>query len=166
MVSWRMLVLFIHVVAVIVALGASLFATFALAPILADELDDRARLQVSRRVIRCLGAIVLTALALLVFTGILNVLFTGMLSTLLAVKLVLVAIVIVLATYQYANLASRMWRLSAAGPRPELAPLQKHFRRVGITVGTLVLLIVYLSLGLSRARAGTLMGGPLTVRQK
>lgn len=157
MLSWRMVVLFIHVTAVIVALGGSLFATFALAPILAAELDAAGRVHVSRRVTRRLGMIVLTALAVLVFTGILNVLLTGIFSALLAVKLVLVAIVIVLATYQYANVGARIWRLSAEGPRIELAPLQAHFRRVGLTVGTLVLLIVYLSLGLTRT--GALVGG-------
>jgi uncharacterized membrane protein len=154
-----MLVLFVHVGAVIVALGGSLFTTFALTPILAAELDAPARVLVSRRVIRRLGVIVLTALAVLVFTGILNVLFTGIFSALLAVKLVLVAIVIVLATYQYANVGARIWRLSAEGPRAELAPLQAHFRRIGLTVGTLVLLIVYLSLGLTRTGAGTMVGG-------
>jgi uncharacterized membrane protein len=156
MLSWRMLVLFAHVAAVILALGGSLFATFALAPILADELDAPARVRVNRRVIRRLGLIVLTALAVLVFTGILNILFTGILSALLAAKLVLVAIVIVLATYQYASVGARIWRLSANGPRAELAPLQTHFRRIGLTVGTLVLVIVYLSLGLTRTGSGTL----------
>jgi uncharacterized membrane protein len=150
MLSWRMLVLFIHVVSVIVALGGSLFVTFALTPILANELDAPARVQVSRRVIRRLGVIVLTALGLLVLTGILNVMFTGIRSTLLVVKLGLVAVVIVLATSQYASLGARIWRLSATGPSPELAPLQQRFRRVGLTVGTLVLVIVYLSLGLTR----------------
>jgi uncharacterized membrane protein len=159
MLSWRMVVLFVHVVAVIVALGGSLFNTFALAPILTAELDAPARVQVSRRVIRQLGTIVLTALAVLVFTGILNVLFTGIFSALLAVKLVLVAIVIVLATYQYANVGARVWRLSVEGPRPELAALQRHFRRIGLTVGTLVLLIVYLSLGLTRTGAAALLSG-------
>jgi uncharacterized membrane protein len=159
MLSWRMLVLFVHVAAVIVALGGSLFATFVLAPILAEELDAPARVLVTRRVIRRLGAIVLTGLAVLVFTGILNVLFTGIFSPLLAVKLVLVALVIVLATYQYANLGARIWRLSDAGPHTELASLQKRFRRIGLTVGALVLLIVYLSLGLARTGAGALAGG-------
>jgi uncharacterized membrane protein len=150
MLSWRMLVLFIHVVAVIVALGGSLFTTFALTPILIDELDANTRLRVSRRVIRRLGAVVLSALGVLVFTGILNVLFTGIFSALLAAKLVLVVIVITLATYQYANVGVLIWRLSADGPRAELAPLQGRFRRLGLTVGTLVLVIVYLSLGLTR----------------
>jgi len=159
MLSWRMLVLFVHVGAVIVALGGSLFATFALAPILAAELDAPARVLVIRRVIRRLGGIVLTALAVLIFTGILNVLFTGIFSALLAVKLVLVAVVIVLATYQYANVGAQIWRLSAGGPSAELAPLQARFRRIGITVGTLVLLIVYLSLGLTRTGAGTIVAG-------
>ncbi|MGH7934220.1 MAG: hypothetical protein ACREQN_13810, partial [Candidatus Binataceae bacterium] len=77
MLSWRLLALFIHVTAVIVALGGSLFSTFALTPVLAQELEAPARLRVARRVIRRLGAIVLTALAVLVFTGILNVLFLG-----------------------------------------------------------------------------------------
>ena len=154
-----MLVLFVHVVAVIVALGGSLFTTFALTPILAQELDTPLRVQVSRRVIRRLGTIVLTSLALLVFTGLLNVLLTGIFSVLLMIKLALVAVVIVLATYQYANLGTRMWRLSAAGPRSELGPLQKHFRRIGLTVGTLVLLIVYISLGLTRAGPGVPLGG-------
>lgn len=154
-----MLVLFVHVTAVIVALGGSLFVTFSLAPILAEELDDQARLKVSRRVTRRLGAIVLIALAVLVFTGILNMLFTGILSALLVLKLVIVAAVVVLATYQYANIGARIWRLSVAGPRPELAPLQARFRRIGLTVGTLVLLIVYLSLGLTRSGAGLFLGG-------
>ena len=47
MLSLRFLVLFIHIVAVIVALGGSLFSTFALAPVLVDELDPPARLRVS-----------------------------------------------------------------------------------------------------------------------
>ena len=38
MLSLRPLVLFVHIVAVIVALGGSLFSTFALAPVLATEL--------------------------------------------------------------------------------------------------------------------------------
>ena len=150
MISWRMMVLFVHITAVIVALGGSLFATFALAPILAAELDPAARVQVTRRVIRRLGTIVLSALAVLVLTGILNVLFTGILSALLVIKLVLVTMVIVLATYQYANVGVRVWRVSADGPHPELVPLQQHFRTIGLTVGALVLLIVYLSLGLTR----------------
>ena len=150
MFTLRLVVLFIHVTAVIVALGGSLFSTFALTPILAAELDAPSRLKVARRVMRRLGAIVLTALAVLVFTGILNVMFLGAVSTVLVVKLVLVAVVIVLALYQYGSLGAQVWRLSARGPDPAIADLQARFRRVGITVGTLVLIIVYLSLGLTR----------------
>jgi uncharacterized membrane protein len=151
MLSLRLAVLFIHVTSVIVALGASLFSSFALAPILAQELEPAARVRVIRRVVRRLGAIVLGALAILVATGVLNVMFIGMVSPLLVIKLVLVAIVIVLAIHQYANLGARIWRMSAAGPSPELAPMLARFRRVGLTVGALVLIIVYLSLGLTRA---------------
>ena len=150
MFTLRLVVLFIHVTAVVVALGGSLFSTFALTPILAAELDAPSRLKVARRVMRRLGAIVLTALAVLVFTGILNVMFLGAVSTVLVVKLVLVAVVIVLALYQYGSLGAQVWRLSARGPDPAIADLQARFRRVGITVGTLVLIIVYLSLGLTR----------------
>lgn len=151
MLSWRLLVLFVHVTAVIVALGASLFSTFALTPILAEELEPALRLRVARRVIRRLGAIVLSALAVLVFSGIVNIMFIGSISAILALKLILVLIVIVLALHQYANLGVRIWRLSANGPAPALAELQARFRRVGLTVGMLVLIIVYLSLGLTRA---------------
>ena len=151
MLTLRLVVLFVHVTAVIVALGGSLFSTFALAPVLAEELEPAARLRVMRRVIRRLGVIVLTALAVLVFTGILNLLFLGAIPALLMVKLALVAVVIGLALYQYGSLGVRIWRLSQAGPDPSLAPLQLRFRRVGLTVGALVLLIVYLSLGLTRA---------------
>jgi uncharacterized membrane protein len=150
MLSLRLVVLFLHVAAVIVALGSSLFSTFALAPVLAEELDPLMRLRVARRVIRRLGAIVLTSLAVLVLTGILNVLFIGGVSILLLIKLVLVVVVIGLALYQYGNIGAQIWRLSAAGPCPELAMLQARFRRVGLTVGSIVLLIVYLSLGLTR----------------
>ena len=150
MLTWRMLVLFVHVTAVIVALGGSLFSTFALTPILADELEPAIRLRVARRVVRRLGAIVLTALAVLILTGIGNVMFLGVISTLLDFKLVLVLIAILMALYQYANLGARLWRLSADGPSPAVAQLQARFRRVGLTVGTLVLIIVYMSLGLTR----------------
>jgi len=151
MLSWRLVVLFIHVTAVIVALGGSLFSTFALTPILIEELDPPARLKVMRRVIRRLGTIVLSALAVLVFTGMLNVLFIGTISALLAIKLVLVAIVIALALYQYGNLGARIWQASAGGPNPAIPALQARFRRVGLTVGMLVLAIVYISLALTRA---------------
>jgi uncharacterized membrane protein len=150
MLPWRIVVLFVHVSAVIIALGGSLFSTFALTPILTDELDPPVRLRVGRRVVRRLGAIVLMALAILVFTGILNVLFIGAVSALLATKLVLVVMVIALALYQHANLGARIWALSADGPNPVILPLQERFRRVGLAVGMLVLLIVYLSLGLTR----------------
>jgi len=150
MLSLRLVVLFLHVAAVIVALGSSLFSTFALAPILAEELDPATRIRVVRRVIRRLGAIVLTSLAVLVVTGLLNVLFIGGVSMLLLVKLALVIMVIGLALYQYGNIGAQIWRLSAAGPSPEIALLQARFRKIGLTVGSIVLVIVYLSLGLTR----------------
>ncbi|MGB0061283.1 hypothetical protein [Candidatus Binatus sp.] len=148
MLSLRLVVLFVHIVAVIVALGGSLFSTFALAPVLAAELDPPARLRVSRRIVRRLGAIVLTSLAVLVVTGILNVFFIGGVSILLAIKLVLVLVVIGLALYQYGNIGAQIWR--ADSPGPEVAALQARFRRVGLTVGAIVLLIIYLSIGLTR----------------
>ena len=151
MFSLRFAVLFVHIVAVIVALGGSLFSTFALTPVLISELDPVARLRVSRRIVRRLGAIVLTSLAVLVVTGIFNVLFIGGVSILLAIKLILVVVVIGLALYQYGNIGTQIWR--AAGPSPEVAELQARFRRVGLTVGTIVLLIVYLSIGLTRGTA-------------
>lgn len=150
MLSLRLLVLFLHIVAVIVALGGSLFSTFALAPVLALELDPPARVRVARRIVRRLGAIVLTSLAVLVVTGIFNVLFIGGVSILLAIKLILVVVVIALALYQYGSIGVQIWRVSAAGPSHEVAELQARFRRIGITVGSIVLLIVYLSLGLTR----------------
>jgi uncharacterized membrane protein len=150
MFSLRLVVLFLHVAAVIVALGSSLFSTFALTPILAEELDPATRIRVARRVIRRLGAIVITSLAVLVVTGLLNVLFIGGVSIQLLIKLMLVVTVIGLALYQYGNIGAQIWRLSAAGPSPEIAALQARFRKIGLTVGTIVLLIVYLSLGLTR----------------
>ena len=156
MLSLRLLVLFIHVTAVIVALGGSLFSTFALAPVLAEELDAAARIRVARRVVRRLGVIVLSALVILVASGILNVMFVGAIGPLLSLKLALVAIAIILAIFQYGTLGMRIWRVSANGPDPALAPLQARFRSVGLKVGMLVLLIVYLSLGLSRAASAPL----------
>jgi uncharacterized membrane protein len=146
----RLVVLFLHVAAVIVALGSSLFSTFALTPVLAEELDPATRIRVARRVIQRLGAIVMTSLAVLVVTGLLNVLFIHGVSILLLIKLALVVMVIGLALYQYGNIGAQIWRLSAAGPSPEIAILQARFRKIGLTVGTIVLLIVYLSLGLTR----------------
>ncbi len=153
MLSLRFLVLFIHIVSVVVALGGSLFSTFALAPVLAEELEPPARIRVARRIVRRLGAIVLTSLAVLVVTGILNVLFIGGVSILLAIKLILVVVVLGLALYQYGSLGVQIWRLSAAGPSPEVANLQARFRRVGLTVGSIVLLFIYLSIGLTRGPA-------------
>ncbi len=159
MLTWRMLVLFIHVTAVIVALGGSLFSTFALAPILGEELAPADRLRVSRRIVRRLGTIVLGALGVLVLTGLGNLMFLGVVTLLLAIKLVLVAVVIVLAVYQYGSLGTKIWRISANGPDPSLPALQQRFRKVGLTVGALVLIIVYLSLGLTRASGGIILAG-------
>jgi uncharacterized membrane protein len=156
MLSLRLFVLFLHVTAVIVALGGSLFSTFALAPVLAEELDGAARVRVARRVVRRLGLIVLSALAILIVTGMLNLMFTGAAGPLLDLKLGLVVIVVALAIYQYGTLGMRIWQVSANGPDPALAPLQARFRSVGLKVGMLVLLIVYLSLGLSRAASAPL----------
>jgi len=160
MISWRIAILFVHVTAVIVALGGSLFSTFALTPILVEELAPPVRLRVVRRIIHRLGVIVLSALALLVFTGFLNVMFLGEISRLLAMKLLIVAIVIALAIYQYANLGAQIWRASTPGP--ELAALQRRFRLVGIITGALVLLIVYVSLGLTRAAPVRAQAAPAT----
>jgi uncharacterized membrane protein len=151
MLSLRLVVLFVHVTAVIVALGGSLFSTFALTPVLAEELDPPARVRVARRVVLRLGVVVLSALAILVVTGMLNILFLNQVNLLLKVKLPLVAIVIVLALYQYGVLGTRIWRTSAQGPDPALASLQSRFRSTGLKVGALVLIIIYLSLGITRA---------------
>ena len=121
MLSLRLFVLFIHVTAVIVALGGSLFSTFALAPVLAEELDVAPRVRVARRVVQRLGVIVLSALAILIVTGIFNVMFLGAIGPLLSLKLVLVAVVMILAIYQYGMLGMRIWRVSANGPDPALA---------------------------------------------
>jgi uncharacterized membrane protein len=150
MFSARLLVLFVHVAAVIVALGGSLFSTFALAPVLAEELDPATRVKVSRRIVRRLATIVLGGLAILVVTGMLNLWFVGEMSVLLGLKLMLVAVAIGLALYQYGRLGVAIWRASAAGPSPQVVSLQARFRRIGITIGTVVLIIVYLSLGLTR----------------
>ncbi len=150
MFSARLLILFVHVTAVVVALGGSLFSTFAVAPVLADELEPAARIRVSRRIVRRLATIVLSAMAILVATGMLNLWFMGTISPLLGLKLVLVAIVIVMMLYQYGRIGVSIWRLSAAGPSQAVASLQARFRRVGLTVGMLVLVIIYLSLGLTR----------------
>src|ERR1700691_5477518 len=150
MISWRITILFIHVTAVIVALGGALFSTFALTPVLAQELEPAMRIRVARRVVRRLGTIVLTALGLLVFTGMLNLMYFRAMPIALMIKLVLVAVVLGLALYQYGRLGGELWRVSASGPDPRFAPLMARFRRVGLTVGMIVLIIVYLSLGLTR----------------
>jgi uncharacterized membrane protein len=157
MLTWRMLILFIHVTAVIVALGGSLFSTFALAPILGEELAPADRLRVSRRVVRRLGTIVLSALGVLVLTGLGNVMFIGAITLLLAIKLVLVAAIIALAVYQYGTIGTRIWSVSASGPDPSIPALQQRFRKVGLTVGVLVLIVVYLSLGLTRTSGGLIL---------
>lgn len=150
MLSWRMLALFIHVVAVIVALGGSLFSTFVLTPVLARELEPVPRVRVVRRVIRRQAAVVLTALAVLVATGLVNLAYVGMVSQLLPLKLLLVVIAIGLAIFQYGRIGTAIWRASAAGPDPSIPGLAARFRRYGLAVGTIVLIVVYLSLGLTR----------------
>lgn len=154
MLTLRLAVLFVHVTAVIVALGGSLFSTFALTPVLAEELEPAPRLRVMRRVIRRLGVVVLSALAVLVFTGMLNVLYLRAMPMALIVKLGLVAVAIALALYQYGSVGARIWQLSAEGPNPAIPPLQVRFRKIGLTVGALVLVIVYLSLTLTRGASG------------
>ena len=57
----------------------------------------------------------------------------------------------------------QIWRISAAGPSPEVADLQARFRRVGLTVGSIVLLIVYLSIGLTRGSGAIVASDSLKV---
>ena len=71
----------------------------------------------------------------------------------------LVVIVIGLAHLPIRELGARIWRHSAAGPDALVAPLMARFRAVGLTVGTLVLIIVYLSLGLTRCGLGVALQG-------
>jgi uncharacterized membrane protein len=154
MLTLRLAVLFIHVTAVIVALGGSLFSTFVLTPVLADELEPALRLSVTRRVIRRLGVVVLSAFAVLILTGILNVLYLRAMPMALMVKLGLVAMVTGLTLYQYGSVGARIWRISADGPNTAMSVLQVRFRKIGLTVGALVLVIVYLSLTLTRGADG------------
>ena len=147
--SVRIAVLFVHVSAVIVAAGGSLFSAFVVTPILARELDAPARIGVARNIIRRQGAIVLSAMAILVVTGMINLMFFGF-SDLLAVKLVMVAVALVLAIFQYGSIGARIWRESARGPSPEVAAMLARFRRVGMMTAGVVFAIVYLSLNLSR----------------
>lgn len=121
---------------------------------LVEELEPPLRLRVMRRVIRRLGVVVLSALAVLVFTGILNLLYLRAMPRALMVKLALVVVVTALALYQYAGVGARIWQLSADGPHPAIPPLQVLFRKIGLTVGALVLVIVYLSLTLTRGASG------------
>jgi hypothetical protein len=67
---------------------------------------------------------------------------------------VLVAVATGLALYQYGSVGARIWRLSADGPNPAIPLLQVRFRKFGLTVGALVLVIVYLSLTLTRGAIG------------
>ena len=160
MLTARLLILFLHVTAVIVALGGSLFSTFVLTPILAEELDPAPRVKVARQLLRRLGVIVLSALLVLVLTGLVNLLYLGAWGPVLMLKLALVLIVIGLTGYQYCALGVRIWKISANGPHPELPVLHARFRRVGITVGSRVLLIVYMSLALTRAPGALTIAPP------
>ena len=116
MLTLRIAVLFVHVTAMIVALGGSLFSTFALTPVLVDELEPALRLRVMRRIIRRLGVVVLSALAVLILTGLLNLLYLRAMPMALVVKLVLVAAVTGLALYQYGSIGARIWRLRRTVP--------------------------------------------------
>ena len=147
--SVRIAVLFVHVSAVIVALGGSLFSAFVVTPVLAREVEAPARIAVARNIIRRQGATVLSAMAILVITGMINLMYFGF-SNLLAVKLILVAIAIGLAIFQYGSIGARIWRESARGPSPEIAAMLARFRRVGMMTAGVVFAIVYLSLNLSR----------------
>ena len=135
MLSLRLFVLFIHVTAVIVALGGSLFSTFALAPVLAEELEVALRVRVARRVVQRLGVIVLSALAILIVTGVFNVMFLGAIGPLLSLKLVLVAVVMILAIYQYGMLGMRIWRVSAMGLTRRWRPCRRTFAVSGSRSG-------------------------------
>ena len=103
----------------------------------------------ARKVIRNQGTIVLSAMTVLVASGFVNILYVGV-STILAIKLVLVAIAILLAVYQYGRIGARIWRDSADGPTPDVAAMISRFRRVGMLTASVVLAIVFLSLGLTR----------------
>ncbi|MCL5045127.1 MAG: hypothetical protein M1336_07570 [Deltaproteobacteria bacterium] len=151
MLTWRVAVLFVHLMAVIAGLGGSLFNVFILSPVLRGELEASQRLKVVRPLIRRSGFLVLGALAVLVATGIVNVILLGRLTVLLVLKLVLVAAALAVAHYQYGILGRRFLALSADGPGPEVAALERGMRRMAMALGGLMIMIVYLALGITRA---------------
>ena len=75
--------------------------------------------------------IVLSALAILIVTGIFNLMFLGAIGPLLSLKLVLVAVVMILAIYQYGMLGMRICAYPPMGLTRRCRPCRRAFAASG-----------------------------------
>lgn len=158
MLTLRYLALWVHLLAVVVALGGGLFANLVLAPVLVRELQPQDRLRVAARLIPRMKVVAFLSLGLLILTGVVNLLYmgpsilSGRLLVLLLVKLLLVFGVIILNLLIYLEFGATIIRAAAEpAARTDAVPkAQARMRKAFLANVVLVGLIIYISLAFSR----------------
>jgi len=158
----RALLMWLHILAGVVALGGGIFINFILAPA-AAALQPGERLGLQARVIRRFQPTVLICLLALILTGILFLASVFSIPgygadvsymRLLTGKLILVAVVLVLSLYQYFRLGLPLATLaedpSAADKAAKAQPLARRMVLVARVNIALVAIIFYLAVRMTR----------------
>ena len=159
----RALLMWLHILAGVVALGGGIFLNFILAPAAAAALQPADRLGLQARLVRRFLPTVLICLLALILTG---VLFLASVFSIpgygaevsymrhLTLKLILVAVVLLLALYQYFRLGLPLAAIAAdRSISDQAARAQRLSRRMALITRiniALVTLIFYLAVKMTR----------------
>ncbi len=143
----------LHLVAVVVWIGAMITNVLTLLPSARESLDPPVMGRLMGAVMKRVRRLVYISIAVLLVTGVimtsLNKEYLGVLDfgnswgVFLLVKHIFVAILIILGVYMFEVLAPKLGRMAAKGPSPEFAQLQKLQARIG-TAGVIIALIILL----------------------
>ena len=157
---------FFHVLAVIAALGGSLFLMFVLFPVAQTSLDEKQYLKFMAQVIKrfhpwllaCYGALILTGAWIITRYKIdAGVNFFNEYGKLLAIKLALVFLLVLVSSYQFFGIGTQIVYLvegENADPVAHAGEIKAYLQRLRLTSWIslgLFLVIIYLGLAISRA---------------
>ena len=147
---------FLHLFATVAWLGAMTTNAFILLPSIRDTLEAPVAGKLIGVVMKRFRVLVYTSIGVLIVTGIgmtssmKFMQFTNLWSTIYSIKHIIMIIVIILVIYSFEGLSKKVSKLSAKGPSPELANLQK--RQIMLSyIGLVLVMIILLLTGILTA---------------
>jgi len=146
---------FLHLFATVAWFGAMTANAIILLPAIRNNLEATTASKLMGAVLNRFGVIVYTSIGVLVITGLemtrINENSVGLMqfkniwSTVSSIKHIIMIFLIILVIYSFEGLSKNVVKLSALGPSPKLANLQKRQRIFSYTGLVLVVIILLLT---------------------